>query len=109
MDAITLQALKNSIEHWKENEAAASSDMVSVWSDDCALCQLFVDRTGSCDGCPVAKKTGLDQCKGSPWSAARDAFYYWRNYQTRELEGNFRFAAKAEREFLESLIPSENK
>ena len=108
MNKKTLAALKASIQHWKENEAAESSDDVSVWGDYCALCQLFVVKNESCDGCPVAKRTGKEQCDGSPWGAARDEFKKWRwayLVDLQEARDAFRAAARAEREFLESLLP----
>lgn len=114
MNKKTLAALKASIQHWKENEAAESSDDVSVWGDYCALCQLFVVKNESCDGCPVAKRTGKEQCDGSPWGAARDEFKKWRwayladgqdSPRATEARDAFRTAARAEREFLESLLP----
>lgn len=110
MNKKTLTALKASIQHWRENEAAESSDDVSVWGDDCALCDLFVRPHDSCKGCPVAKRTGKAQCDGSPWGAARDEFKKWRwvaqdSPRATEARDAFRAAARAEREFLESLLP----
>lgn len=114
MNKKTQEALKASIQHWKENEAAESSDEASVWGDDCALCGLFVQPHDSCKGCPVAKRTGKEQCDGSPWGAARDEFKKWRWVYLVDLQDTpralqaraaFRTAARAEREFLESLLP----
>lgn len=114
MNKKTLAALKASIQHWRENEAAESSDDASVWGDYCALCGLFFEKIPCCNGCPVAKKTGQWQCNGSPWGAARDAFKKWRwahlsdgqdTPQATQARDEFRTAARAEREFLESLLP----
>ena len=33
----------------------------------CALCELFVNRTGTCTGCPVKAKTKKNYCRGTPY------------------------------------------
>lgn len=118
MNKKTLTALKASIQHWRENEAAESSDDVSVWGDYCALCGLFVRPTDCCKGCPVAKRTGKENCDGSPWAAARDEFKKWRwayladgqdTPRVTQARDAFRAAARAEREFLESLLPESER
>lgn len=118
MNKKTLTALKASIQHWRENEAAESSDDASVWGDYCTLCTLFVVKNGSCNECPVAKRTGKAQCDGSPWAAARDEFKKWRwaylvdgqdSPRATEARDAFRAAARAEREFLESLLPESER
>lgn len=35
MNKKTLEALKASIQHWKENESAETVDLVSVFGEDC--------------------------------------------------------------------------
>ena len=34
---------------------------------DCALCQMFFKKNGTCEGCPVANFTGFNHCEGSPY------------------------------------------
>lgn len=105
MDARTEEALRASIKHWEENVAADCIDAVSVMSDNCALCQMFCDRYGSCEGCPVADRTEEDSCQGSPWGAAYDALHKWK-YGKGSHKG-FRKAAQAELDFLKSLLPTD--
>lgn len=105
MNKKTLAALKASIQHWRENEAAESSNDVSVWGDYCALCNLFVRMEETCKRCPVAKSTGKEDCEGSPWEAAKMAYNEWRLDGYEKARDAFRAAARAEREFLESLLP----
>ena len=78
MNKKTLEALKASIQHWRENEAAETVDFVSVWAAECALCSLFMHA--ACNGCPVAKKTGKKDCFGSPWFNAYNALQEWRRH-----------------------------
>lgn len=106
MNKKTVLALKASIEHWRENEAAEIVDKVGVYGKDCALCKMFAIKNGHCVGCPVAAKTGHQSCFRSPWDSARDAFSVWcRNPGSTRARDDFRAAARAEREFLESLLP----
>ena len=97
----TRAALVASIEKWKANETAETFGDVSIHGDDCALCRLFLteeyDSEDSCGECPVALKDGQKYCRGTPYYEARSSF--WR----LDLPA-FRLAARAEREFLESLL-----
>ena len=126
MDSKTLTALKSSIEHWRENEAALSTDDASISCRSCALCRMFhTDRTDTCKGCPVAEATGSILCESSPYDDANEAYQYWcevedwgmrdyihwlastshkfiENWRARE---KFLLAARDERQFLESLLP----
>ncbi len=105
MNKKTLAALKASIQHWRENEAAETPDGASVWGDNCALCSIFAEND-DCAGCPVQKKTGSGQCWESPWYGAKTAFLLWnKNPDNTGARAAFRTAARAEREFLESLLP----
>jgi hypothetical protein len=126
MDSKTLTALKASIEHWRENESALSTDDASISSISCALCDMFqTDRMDTCKGCPVSEATGNAFCESSPYNTASNAYKYWFNvedwgmwsdryrltstnhkfiecWRARE---NFLLAARDERQFLESLLP----
>lgn len=109
MNKKTLAALKASIQHWKENEAAEAVDLVSVFGEDCALCRMFAWEK-ECKGCPVAKKTGQSGCWGSPWRDAKSARDEWcRHPGSAHARDAFRAAARAEREFLESLLPESER
>lgn len=66
MDAETLKALKGSIKKWRGIVAGTEIDH---GSDNCPLCQLFVERTESCRGCPVQERTGRNYCHRTPYIA----------------------------------------
>jgi hypothetical protein len=103
MDARTLEALKASIEHWRENENAERLMEVDFGSSSCPLCQLFFDGSNkkrTCRGCPVMTSTGRIYCSGTPYREVQEAFFF-------DTFTAFKLAARAEREFLESLLPKE--
>ena len=66
------QALKQSIAHWQRMLKLSVEDIKNKleypsWSG-CALCKLyFIYHAPNCYGCPVKDKTGLSQCKGTPY------------------------------------------
>lgn len=105
MDELTLKALKDSIAHWKENCEAIDPDDVSTSAKDCALCEMFNPNVleFSCGRCPVALRTGLDTCSGSPYDAAYDANRLWDQGDIDADDA--RAAFRAEYEFLVSLLP----
>ena len=105
MDAKTAKALEASINHWEENLIAEESYQASATGRDCALCQIFVLARPSkdCDDCPVAQATGAPMCEGSPFDAAYTALYNWS--AGRGTRDAFRLAARAELDFLTSLLP----
>lgn len=98
MDPKTLHALRASIAHWKENEQVTDIDDAKTGARHCALCVLFFDFPNDCKGCPVKEKTGKNNCRDTPYYQTVDS------KNDSDLEA-FRLAAKAEREFLESLLP----
>ena len=91
MDKATLTALKQSIEKWEKRAAGDRSLPLGV--DNCPLCQLFHPYCSR--GCPVAGKTGQSTCNGTPY----------HTYINDRTDKN----AKAELEFLKSLLPPEEK
>lgn len=106
----TLKALKESIAHWKR--------MKENWKIDerpnasyCALCARFDKyRDGILceidgEGCPVMEKTGQPACFGTPYEAAKNAHPRNKFEVTRLVILNWRRAAQAEIDFLESLLP----
>lgn len=105
MEEKTLTALQGSIKKW-ERILATGED--GSGSEDCPLCELFhpwntgVDLTSAtaCDGCPVKASTGKSLCTDSPYD----------KYAVATDDGDacaIASTAKAELEFLRSLIPSE--
>jgi hypothetical protein len=126
MDSKTLTALKSSIEHWRENEAALSTDDASTSCRSCALCHMFqTDRIETCKACPVAEATGSVFCDCSPYEEASEAYHDWEDVEDWGMwdDGSWPFfashkfiehwrareefllAARDERQFLESLLP----
>lgn len=105
MRKATKKALLASIEHWKQNEQATSFVEATIGPENCALCARFSHdyckrRTKTTtERCPVYAKTKEDGCWDTPYIKANEA------YVLGDLDA-FRRAAKAEREFLESLLPS---
>lgn len=108
MDEETLMALEESIQHWERNAECEDPENLEIGPRSCALCARFwfLDREMQtrkldgqrCIGCPVYERTGQWDCRGSPYE---------------ELEGNIgewpaervKAQAKAELEFLQSLLP----
>lgn len=102
MDERTLAALQGSIEKWRAIEAGTGKDN-AAWN--CPLCALFLLQ-GGCNGCPVFARTGAESCQDTP-------FVEWVAVQLKEDRGHpflaitdrHKALARAEREFLESLLP----
>ena len=117
MDSKTLEALKDSIEHWRELENAPFEHATfRIGPSNCALCKLYHRRytapddefADTCVGCPVSYNTKQDFCQGSPYDDASRVIHHpmsWETYEERVAA--WPQAAKAEREFLESLLPKE--
>lgn len=99
MNAETLKALDESIDHWERLATGNRREDEDMTEHDCALCGLFFP---SCRGCPVSEKTGAGGCYGSPFRDAIKAFKLnGNNYNSPE----FKSAALKELEFLKSLRP----
>lgn len=106
MDAETLTALKQSIEKWERNAVAETPGDFTTRPRDCALCWLFCKR--GCGGCPVMDATGKVYCHGTPYDEAALACAEWRNATSNTtLRDAAQAAARAEVEFLRSLLPEE--
>lgn len=104
MDEKTLNALKASIQHWEDNAVALKATSASIGSDDCALCSLFLYNR-ECWGCPVRDKTEEHWCKGTPYIKAANAWDRWYFDAKNTSRDEFHAAARAEVEFLKSLLP----
>lgn len=106
MDAETLTALRESIAHWGR---LASGDFPgeNIGASRCPLCiafhQMRTTRSGRavrCTGCPVREFTGAECCGNTPY---QDAEVAWDLFGSESDE--FKAAARAELEFLRSLLP----
>lgn len=106
MDKRTKEALKASIEKWKEN--VVDPARMNLNYNSCPLCVLFhpfqqdphqpLGSPAACLGCPVREKTGMALCKGTPYYDTLEAF------ETEDFPLAAR-EARAELAFLRSLLP----
>lgn len=111
----TFKALKDSIRHWKRmqkmtlRQRVAEGNKEEPSGPNCALCARFyfngdfglhcrLIEGGAVEECPVAEKTGMIGCNGSPWWDAFNAFYFTSSKAWKKK-------AQAEIDFLESLLP----
>ena len=107
MDAKTLAALRQSIKKWERNAVAETPKGFTTTSANCPLCKLFSGR-GGCNGCPVEERTGQWGCRGTPYSAADGAHDEWSDCPSSPaLRDAAHAAARAEVEFLRSLLPED--
>lgn len=110
MDAETLEALKLSIEKWERFANGTARDGDTIFGKSCPLCKLFnsmsEDRFDkSCVGCPVSRRTGKPECEGSPWLNAKLALFKKAGIGDPDSP-EFLAAARAEADFLKSLLPN---
>lgn len=119
MNPYTKTALQESLAHWKRMRAFTLEDfqypIETPEGPYCALCQRF--RLCKHDGelCPVYDAVGQPGCYGTPWSAARNAFfslaYHYlvaapiTNLELADKLIVWHAAADKEIAFLESLLP----
>ena len=109
MDRKTLAALKKSIEHWERLASGQLKRGEWIGPDHCSLCKLFYD--GGCNGCPVAEKTGYNDCQTTPYDiviAYVDACFGLDRESILNSKG-FKSAARKELRFLKSLLPKQRK
>ena len=105
MDAKTLTALTQSIEKWERNAVAETPDDFRVYVSDCALCDLFWPI---CNGCPVQARSGRPDCAETPYTEATASRQKWRDDPSNDSRrAKAQAAARAEVEFLRSLLPEE--
>jgi hypothetical protein len=104
MDERTLTALRGSIKHWEENLAAKKPEEAILGPRHCPLCVMFISMP-ACIGCPVREKTGKTNCGGTPYDQAAEAHESWSEYGDMRHDNQWREAAKAELDFLKSLLP----
>jgi hypothetical protein len=107
----TRNALLASIEHWRRN---AVGQFDGITGDNCALCEEFSHMV-DCDGCPVAA-AGHPGCITTPYYTAQRVYYKavsspvlintTLDRMVIRVGEEFLAAAKAEHDFLVSLLPS---
>ena len=107
MDEKTLEALKGSVRKWTSIVAGKGK---SLGYENCPLCKIFQANyeKKNCNGCPVAERTGKPYCRDTPyddWADAEDAIGGINNNKATTEE--LKLAAKAELDFLRSLLPAE--
>jgi hypothetical protein len=103
MDDRTLTALKASIAKWERNSRVTVPMNFLSGPNDCDLCILFHDK--DCLGCPVMESSGQPFCIATPYGLAEKAKYKWLSDSTQNNKARAREAARAEVEFLKSLLP----
>ena len=99
MNPETLEALKGSIEKWRKIIEEGGEDRGTV---NCPLCALFYAHC--CGGCPVFHRSHAWNCDNTPYVAwCKVVDRKTRRAETEEA----RSAARAELDFLSSLLPKE--
>lgn len=101
MDAKALKALKASIRKWERNAKAKTPEEYLTKAGDCPLCDLFIDD--GCRRCPVYQRSLSIHCMATPYVQASVARHQWA-YSDGSAEAAHA-AARAEVEFLKSLLP----
>lgn len=103
MNDKTKTALLASIKKWDD---IAERDGANGGSEDCALCELYLDL--QCEGCPVYKQTMETNCSNSPYVdfAVHRHLYHGDTFGPAECD-ECRRLARAEREFLTALLQEE--
>ena len=103
----TLEALKESIAHWRRMATGTEKTINEVPdTDNCALCGLFYAK--GCRSCPVVMESGTALCYNTPYGDAYDAFQSFAHATPKkmvEAEKAFRSASAKQLAFLESLLP----
>ena len=110
MEEKTLEALKGSIEKWKEILSGEGHDN---GTENCPLCKLFNKMSSHedcCKGCPISKSVENLGCNSTPydkWMIHQEECHFEEN-DYNGIRGKVwcsecRKLAKAELEFLESL------
>ena len=96
---LSIEKWEDIVKHLKSIHRASDFDEeLEAHGDNCALCEVHE----SCHSCPVYKRTGRENCSGTPYWEFRVA---WRRYDLKAM----RIAAERELEFLISLKKELNK
>jgi hypothetical protein len=107
MPTETLEALRGSIRKW---EAIVAGTGIDAGADNCDLCgqfNTFYLQGGKCTcfGCPVQTATGKHGCRGSPYEEYEDISS--DDLDDADLDEKLKALARAELDFLKSLLPQE--
>lgn len=107
MDTETREALEGSIRKW---EGVASGKKGERGTSDCPLCNKFFHQAegGYCVRCPVYARTGRPGCMESPWTNWIAASGWSAELGRCADTDAGRNAARAELDFLISLIPKKD-
>ncbi len=107
MDTLTEEALRGSIRKW---EAIWKGDGEDLRDGNCPLCRRY--NSNCCTNpdlvptlCPVARRAETFGCEDTPWE---DWMHYMTSFfpaRTRVFDAKSRELAKAELDFLVSLLP----
>ena len=99
--------VEDSIAHWERMRGDIDCGE-GPRAGDCPLCMRYCPDPGApgyCDGCPVAKRVGLKQCRRTPfrlaedaWGLARDDDWWIPDWQDK---------AQKEIDFLKTLLEDE--
>lgn len=113
MNTETLQALCDSIEHWKRMVDNGVTDKDKPTGKQCALCKMFcVPGSSYCVGCPVYEHTGITLCENTPFAINVMPIWvdwdYGQDINENEMP-EFQAAAQLELNFLISLLPPDAK
>ncbi|MGL5422678.1 MAG: hypothetical protein ACRDAJ_06860 [Serratia fonticola] len=99
------KALEKSIAHWKQNLECVEAETFAGFAlsgADCALCETY-RKNSTCGQCPVALKTGRENCCSTPWEEVFVAAYTAKHQPGKKDFAPVIAAVRAELEFLESL------
>lgn len=93
------EALWMSAKHYLENWQDLPS--ASIGSADCACCQQWAKS--DCVGCPIRQHTGMDDCRGTPWT---NLYNVWgcQLALPENIGGVLRDALEEEYRFLVELV-----
>lgn len=110
MDAPTLTALQQSIERWEALSQATNPRKIELSIHRCPLCVRFMNGDyPDCHQCPVFHRTSRKYCESTPFEQAAATLSNWRSAEScgdpRSCPEQFQAAARAEAEFLRSLLP----
>ena len=101
---MTQEALKASIEKWERNAVAEKPHEYLTGPSDFPLCNIYW-TANDCRSCPVFEKTGMSDCKGTPYSKCYDALFIWNsNPSSDKKRAAAHEAARREVEFLRGLL-----
>ena len=120
MNTETKEALLKSIEHGRAivKKCEDEDPKIDIGPKHCSLCEKFfpggdgeMSEKIDCAGCPVKDETGKSRCKGTPYEKFEFLLEDVEDEENTVYQAWTRLtkAAKKELEFLELLLPEEEK